>query len=129
MTEKEKLKEIIETELGFHDCYKVVVTEKDIDRLVDKLIENGYGYVKTREENCNVCHFELLSDGTPNISYNTENLMSRLNLDDRVIITHTGDLGKVIRLYPFNNSYWADVFTEDNEIYPAPVTAFRKIKE
>ena len=41
MTEKEKLKEIIETVLGFHDYYKVVVTEKDIDRLVDKLIENG----------------------------------------------------------------------------------------
>lgn len=41
MTEKEKLKEIIETVLGFHDYYKVVVTEKDIDRLVDKLNENG----------------------------------------------------------------------------------------
>ena len=41
MTEKEKLKEIIETVLGFHDYYKVVVTEKDIDRLTDKLIENG----------------------------------------------------------------------------------------
>ena len=41
MTEKEKLKEIIETVLGFHDYYKVVVTEKDIYRLVDKLIENG----------------------------------------------------------------------------------------
>ena len=45
MTEKEKLKEIIETALGFHDYYKVVVTEKDIDRLADKLIENGYGNV------------------------------------------------------------------------------------
>ena len=41
MTEKEKLKEIIETVLGFYDYYKVVVTEKDVDRLVDKLIENG----------------------------------------------------------------------------------------
>lgn len=45
MTEKEKLKQIIETALGFHDYYKVVVTEKDIDRLVDKLIANGYGDV------------------------------------------------------------------------------------
>lgn len=45
MTEREKLKEIIETALGFHDYYKVVVTEKDIDRLADKLIENGYGNV------------------------------------------------------------------------------------
>lgn len=45
MTEKEKLKEIIETALGFHDYYKVVVTEKDIDRLTDKLIENEYGNV------------------------------------------------------------------------------------
>lgn len=45
MTDKEKLKEIIETELGFHDYYKVVVTENDIDRLVNKLIENGYGNV------------------------------------------------------------------------------------
>ena len=45
MTEKEKLKEIIETALGFHDYYKVVVTEKDIDRLADKLIENEYGNV------------------------------------------------------------------------------------
>ena len=45
MTEKEKLKEIIETALGFHDYYKVVVTEKDIDSLADKLIENGYGNV------------------------------------------------------------------------------------
>lgn len=45
MTDKEKLKEIIETALGFHDYYKVVVTENDIDRIADKLIENGYGNV------------------------------------------------------------------------------------
>ena len=53
MTEKEKLKEIIETALGFHDYYKVVVTEKDIDRLVDKLIENGY---------CDVEKWKVLSN-------------------------------------------------------------------
>ena len=129
MTDKEKLKEIIETELGFHDYYKVVVTEKDIDRLTDKLIENGYGNVKMTATDCCECRFELLPDGTPNISYNIESLMSRLNVNDRVVITHTGDLGKVIKLYPLNNSYWADVFTDDNEICHAPVTAFRKIKE
>lgn len=129
MTDKEKLKEIIETALGFHDYYKVVVTENDIDRLVNKLIENGYGNVKTTVTDCCDCHFELLPDGTPNISYNTESLMNRLNVNDRVRINHTGVLGRVVKLYPFNHSYWADVFTEENEIYPAPVTAFRKIKE
>ena len=57
MTEKEKLKEIIETALGFHDYYKVVVTEKDIDRLTDKLIENGYGNVKIAEKAVKMASF------------------------------------------------------------------------
>lgn len=41
MNEYDKIKSIIENTLGFHDYYKVVVTEKDIDKIVNNLISNN----------------------------------------------------------------------------------------
>lgn len=58
MTEKEIIKRIIENTLGFHVYYKVVVTEKDIDRLVEALTKNDIGYIadlKVSEETLRTC--------------------------------------------------------------------------